>query len=35
MLARDVPWARRLRERFLERFPWARGRNSDPSRPGQ
>jgi hypothetical protein len=24
LLSRDVPWARRLRERIEARFPWAR-----------
>jgi hypothetical protein len=35
LLSRDVPWARRLRERVAERFPWARGGGSGPARPGQ
>ncbi len=25
LLSRDVPWARRMRERLLHRFPWAGG----------
>jgi Putative transmembrane protein (PGPGW) len=35
LLSRDVPWARRARERVLERFPWARSGGSDPGRPAQ
>jgi hypothetical protein len=35
LLSRDVPWARRARERLLERFPWARGGGSGPARPAQ
>jgi hypothetical protein len=31
LLSRDVPWARRLRERVLERFSRARGGGSGPA----
>lgn len=35
LLSRDVPWARRLRERVLHRFPWARGGEDRSSRSAQ
>ncbi|HQR29275.1 MAG TPA: PGPGW domain-containing protein [Anaeromyxobacteraceae bacterium] len=35
LLSRDVPWARRLRERVVERLSRARGGGSGPARPAQ
>jgi hypothetical protein len=35
LLSRDVPWARRLRERVARRFPWARGGGAHPPRSAQ
>ena len=35
LLSRDVPWARRMRERVERRFPWARGGGATRPRSAQ